>query len=129
MLGILGSIISGIIGPIANAITAIYTVKEDVDLEKFRVDGQVDIALVQASVAIAQANASLLNSKWMIRLQVAFGAPLAIYYGKCILWDKVFAGWTGGHTDPLTGDISTYSLWIVGFLFMHSALSNWNRKT
>lgn len=129
MWNIISSIISGVISPLTNMVTAIYTQKVDLELEKFKVDGQVDIALVQASVAIAQANASLLNSAWMIRLQVAFGAPLAIFYGKCILWDKVFASWTGGHTDPLTGDISTYSLWIVGFLFMHSALSNWNRRT
>lgn len=129
MWKIISSIISGVISPLTNMVTAIYTKKEDVDLEKFKVDGKVDIALVQAAVAIAQANASLLNGKWMIRLQVAFGAPLAVFYGKCILWDKVLQNWTHGHTDPLTGDISTYSLWIVGFLFMHSALSNWNRKT
>lgn len=122
-------IISGVLSPVLNTVTAIFTKKEDVDLEKFKVDGQVDISLVQASVAIAQANAALLNNKWMIRLQVAFGAPLALYYGKCILWDKVLASWTHGSTDPLAGDISTYSTWIVGFLFMHSAITSWTRKT
>lgn len=129
MWPILSSIISGVIGPITSAVTAIYTKKEDTILEKFKIDGKVDIALVNATVVIAQANATLLNNKWMIRLQVAFGAPLAIYYGKCILWDKVLADWTHGSTDPLQGDISTYSMWIVGFLFMHSAISNWGRKT
>lgn len=129
MWQIISSIISGIIGPITGAITAIYTKKEDVILEKFKVDGQVDMTLVNASVLLAQANASLLNSKWMIRLQVAFGFPLAVYYGKCILWDKVLSEYTHGHTDALTGDISTYSLWIVGFLFMHSALTSWSRRT
>lgn len=129
MWAIIQAIISGVIGPITGMVTSIYTQKINLDLEKFKVDGKVDIAVVQAAVAIAQANASLLNNKWMVRLQVAFGTPLAIYYGKCILWDKVLAGWTHGHTDPLTGDISTYSLWIVGFLFMHSAITNWGRKT
>lgn len=129
MWSILSSIISGVIGPITNTITAIYTKKEDVSLEKFKVDGKVDVALIGAYVAIAQANAGLLNNKWMVRLQVAFGAPLAVYYGKCILWDKVLGHWTNGSTDPLTGDISTYSLWIVGFLFMHSAITSWGRKT
>lgn len=126
MWSILSSIISGIIGPITTTITAIYTKKEDVSLEKFKVDGQVDMALVTASVTIAQANATLLQNKWIVYLQCGFGLPLMIYYGKCILWDKVFAL---GSTDALGGDISTYSTWIVGFLFMHSAITSWSRKT
>lgn len=126
MWNILSSIISGIIGPITTTITAIYTKKEDVSLEKFKVDGKVDIAVVEAQVAIVQANATLLNNQWSRVLQAMFAVPLAVYYGKCILWDKVFAL---GSTDPLKGDISTYSMYIIGFLFMHSAITSWGRKT
>lgn len=129
MWAILSSIISGVIGPITGMVTAIYTQKVNLELEEFKVDGKVDVAVVNAAVAIAQANASLLNNKWMVRLQVAFGVPLAFFYGKCIVWDNCLQSWTHGHTDPLTGDISTYSLWVVGFLFMHSAITNWGRKT
>lgn len=129
MWNIISSIISGIIGPITNAVTAIYTKKEDTILEKFKVDGQVDMSLVQATVALMTLNADLLKNKWLVWLQCMFGVPLAIYYGKCILWDKVLQSWTHGTTDPLRGDISTYSLWIVGFLFMHSAITSWGRKT
>lgn len=125
-MSLISDIITGVISPVTNAITAIYTKKEDTDLEKFKVDGQVDTALVGAYVSIAQANASLLNNKWMIALQAIFAIPLGVYYGKCILWDKVLAL---GTTDPLKGDISTYSLWIVGFLFMHSAITSWGRRT
>lgn len=125
-MSIITDIIAGFISPVTNTITAIFTKKEDVSLEKFKVDGQVDMALVEANVAIIQAQASLLKSQWLVVLQVGFGVPLMIYYGKCILWDKVFAL---GSTDPLRGDISTYSLWIVGFLFLHSAVTDWTRKT
>jgi hypothetical protein len=126
MWQILSSLISGIISPITNTITAIYTKKEDVSLEKFKVDGQVDLGLIQATTALSQAQASLLGNRWIVFLQVGFGLPLMIYYGKCIVWDKVLA-W--GSTDPLKGDIGTYSTWIVGFLFLHSALTSWTRKT
>lgn len=125
MLELLGSLVSGVLSPLFTFLNK----TEDVKLGEFKIDGKVDVALVQASVAIAQANAALLNNKWMIRLQVAFGLPLAVYYGKCILWDKVLGNLTHGKTDALTGDISTYSLWIVGFLFMHSAITSWSRKT
>lgn len=126
MWSIISSIIGGVITPLTNMVTAIYTKKEDVNLEEFKVDGTVDIALVNASVALTQANAGLLGNRWIILLQVGFGLPLMIYYGKCILWDKVLGL---GSTDALTGDIGQYSTWIVGFLFLHSAISSWGRKT
>lgn len=126
MWPIISSIIGGVITPLTNMVTAIYTKKEDVNLEEFKVDGTVDIALVNASVALTQANAGLLGNRWIILLQVGFGLPLMIYYGKCILWDKVLGL---GSTDALTGDIGQYSTWIVGFLFLHSAISSWGRKT
>lgn len=129
MWNIISSIISGVIGPITNTITAIYTKKEDTDLEKFKVDGRVDLQLIQAHVDILRLNADLLKNKWMIRLQVAFGFPLAVYYAKCIIWDKVLGHLTHGQTDELTGFIAQYSTWVVGFLFMHSAITSWTRKT
>lgn len=118
--------LSGILSPITNMVTAIYTKKEDTALEKFKVDGKVDVALVQAEVELGKARIDLLKNKWIVGLQVGFGLPLMVYYGKCILWDKVFAL---GSTDPLGGDIGTYSMWIVGFLFAHSVLDSWGRKT
>lgn len=126
---IISSVVTGVLTPLTGAITSIWTNKQTTDLEKYKVDGRVDLQLVQAMVSIATLNADLLKNKWMIRLQVAFGAPLAVFYGKCLLWDKVFAGLTHGHTDPLEGDIATYSTWIVGFLFLHSAVTSWSRKT
>lgn len=121
-LTVISSLISGVLSPFFTFLNKV----QDVNLEKFKVDGTVDVAVVGAQVAIAQANASLLNNRWALCLQALFAVPLAVYYGKCILWDKVLGL---GSTDPLTGDISTYSLWIMGFLFMHSAVTSWGRKT
>jgi len=115
-----------IIGKIIDAYSAYAQKKEDVALEKYKVDGRVDSDLILAHVSIIQAQRDLLKNQWLVALQVGFGVPLMIYYGKCVLWDATF-GW--GHTDPLWGDISKYSLWIVGFLFLHSTISDWGRKT
>lgn len=122
MLALLGSLVSGVLSPLF----AFLNKTEDVKLAEFKVDGKVDIALVNAQVAIAQANAALLNNKWALALQALFAIPLAIWFGKCVLWDTVF-GW--GVTNPLKGDLATYSQWIVGFLFMHSAITSWGRRT
>lgn len=123
-------LLGGILSPILNTITAIYTKKEDVNLEKYKVDGKVDTNLIAGEVAIINAQRELLEvgvkdkgTRW---LQYLFGYPLGIYYAKIILWDKVLGL---GTTDPLKGDISTYSLWIVGFLFLHASISDWGRKT
>lgn len=122
MWSIVSSVISGVLSPLFTWLNK----KEDTKLAEFRVDGQVDQSLIAAHIAIIQAQAGLLKSQWLIALQVGFGFPLMIYYGKCILWDKVL---DLGSTDPLKGDISTYSLWIVSFLFLHSAITEWTRKT
>jgi hypothetical protein len=128
-MSILSDIITGVISPITNTLTAIVTKKDDVKLEMYKVDGKVDLSLVAAHVSILQAQAGLLNNKWMVRLQVAFGGPLAFYYGKVIVWDKALGSLTGGHTDPLDGYVAQWSLWIVSFLFLHSAITTWTRKT
>lgn len=115
-----------VIGKVFDALSAWAQKREDTRLEMFKVDGQVDISLISAHVAIIQAKAELLKNKYLVALQVGFGLPLMVYYGKCILWDKVLSL---GSTDALRGDISTYSYMIVSFLFLHSAVTAWGRKT
>lgn len=128
-MSLISDVITGIISPVTTTISTIFTKHEDVSLEKFKVDGQVDLALVQAHTTLIKLNAELLKNAWMVRLQVAFGGPLALYYAKIIVWDNVLHDLTHGFTPALYGDIATFNKWIVGFLFLHSALSDWNRKT
>lgn len=118
-------IISGVLSPVLNTVTAIFNKKEDTALEKYKVDGTVDITVIQAELEVTRVKAQLLTNKFMVFLQLGFGLPLMVYYGKCILWDKVL-GW--GYTDSLTGEIATYSQWIVAFLFLHSGIMALARK-
>lgn len=130
MLSIISSIVSGIFGPLTTAVQTYLNKKQDVDLEKFKVDGQVDMTLVNGQIAIINAQRALLQDGVKDRgtryLQYLFGYPLGVYYAKIILWDKVLGL---GRTDPLQGDVGTYSLWIVGFLFLHASVSEWTRRT
>lgn len=122
MWAILSSLISGVLAPLFTWLNKV----QDTKLGEFQIDGQVDTALVNASVLLAQTNATLLNNKWGLALQAMFAVPLAFWFGKCVLWDTTLGL---GTTPALKGDIATYGMWIIGYLFMHSAISSWGRKT
>lgn len=122
MWAILSSLISGVLAPLFTWLNKV----QDTKLGEFQVDGTVDVAVVNAQVLLAQTNATLLNNKWGLALQGMFAVPLAVWFGKCVLWDTTLGL---GTTPALKGDISTYGMWIIGYLFMHSAISSWGRKT
>lgn len=125
-MNFLSAIISGIISPVTNLLGAYLNKKQDVDLEKFKVDGTVDVSLIQAQVAIFQAQAQLAQSKVMQALYVIFSLPLAFHMGKVYIWD---ADLHLGTSDAVSGDVATWAMWIVGFIFFHSSITAWNRKT
>lgn len=50
-------------------------------------------------------------------MRIAFAAPIAAYYGKIFLWDKVL-GW--GSTDPLSSNLTYVAMVVIGFYFLHS---------
>jgi hypothetical protein len=114
-----------IIGKVVDAFNSWAQKKLDTKLEMYKVDGKIDSNIINAEVQILRMKAELLKNRWLVAMQVGFGLPLMVYYGKCILWDKVF-GW--GVTDALTGEIATYSNWIVAFLFLHSGIMALARK-
>jgi len=118
-------IISAVLDPVLKTALAIFNKKEDTNLEKYKVDGTVNTSLIAAEVEIIKVKGELLKNQILVYLQVGFGIPLMIYYGKCILWDKVLGL---GYTDALTGEIATYSQWIVAFLFVHSGIMALARK-
>jgi len=44
-----------------------------------------------------------------------------IFFAKCVIWDKVFGL---GTTEPLGGDISTWSGMVMGFYFSKRTFEN-----
>jgi hypothetical protein len=131
MLGIFGAIggllstVSGISGQVFGYLTK----KADVSLEKYKVDGKVDEALVQADVTLIQAQRDLLLAQNPYRgyryLHYLFGYPLGIYW-TLYLFDKVTEKAPGFEkilwdVEPITGDYLVWASVIMGGLFLHSA--------
>lgn len=97
--------------------------KQDVNLEKYKVDGKIDEALVSAEIAIIQARASVLpHLTW---LHYGFGSVALIYWTAIVydaLTEKLFPSvhWDVMSLDGLAG--VTFNA-VVGFLFLQSSVS------
>ena len=84
-------------------------------------------ALAQQALAL-QAREDELNTQYKIATVGAWYAPdhlmgyaVAVYFGKLLVWDKVFAM---GATDPLGGWAAFTSNLIVGFYFGKAGIEN-----
>lgn len=76
----------------------------------------VDLAKAEilGEVAARQAEASIIRQEegrwWTALPRPAFAFIFVIYYGKCVVWDKVLSL---GHTDPLSPEISSIAMIVV----------------
>lgn len=123
------SVVSGITGQIFGWLTK----KADISLEKYKVDGQVDAALVSVDIELIKAQRELLVAQNKYKgyryLHYLFGYPLAIYC-SLVLFDAVtekIPGWENTwDVMSLNPTISQWSGWIIGGLFLHASIpSKW----
>jgi hypothetical protein len=115
MLGLLS-----IIPQALSAVTAYFTKRTEVDLEKYKVDGQVDINAVNAEVEIVKASKDIQRDKWM---QWGFVAPTVAWYVAIII-DCVFQRLTGWKYDVLAlpPQVEYVPHAIIGFLFVYKMI-------
>lgn len=122
MWTIISSLLASVVGPIAT----IFTKKEDTVLGKYVVDGKVDTALIQAHVELEKSRNDLRHTRAFQILLLAFGLPLAFYYGKIHVYD---AALHLGSSDAIKGDVALWDKILITFLFGASALVTWSRRT
>ena len=109
MLSFLASIgIGGIVKQIAAAVEARENAKTD--QERIAADERIKALQARRDVMIAEGSTPV-NSI----IRALFALPVAIYYGKLFLWDKVL-GW--GATDPLSQNMADFAQIVVGFYFL-----------
>ena len=110
-----GPLLSFLGGPVVSGLVASYKAKLDsvnsqdahaIDLAKADLLAQIE-ARKEATILAGNKMASL--------IQFLCGLIIVIYFGKCLVWDKVL-GW--GETDPIRDqNLATWSNLIITFYF------------
>jgi hypothetical protein len=95
--------------------------KKDVELEKYKVDGQFDITLIQARAAVAAARAADVVDRWGRRLVIY---PTGIWYAL-VVYDSCFRmllpdGWTW-RVLALPHQLDYIPYAVVGYLLLSVA--------
>lgn len=105
MFAFLAPLLSFLGGPVINGVIGAYKAKLDAgntegriaaDLASRELDVQKREIEVQAQLKTAEIG------HWY-EPEHLFGYTMVIYFGKVVLWDKVFGSITGGSTDPING--------------------------
>jgi hypothetical protein len=95
--------------------------KADVDLEKYKVNGQFDLTLIQARAAVATARAADVVDRWGRRLIIY---PYGIWY-SLVVYDSCFrnllpAGWTW-RVLALPPQLDYIGYAVIGYLLLSVA--------
>lgn len=107
MLNFLSLLISPVTGALSTIFSAFFNSK-------------TAVAQAQAGVETTaiQSTASIETRWWFVAAIISLWAMVfLIYDAKLVLWDKVLGL---GVTDPLSSELTTVHLTIVGGLFLHS---------
>jgi hypothetical protein len=124
-------VMEGVIGPLFGWLNK----KEDVSLEKFKVNGQVDMTLVNAYRAEMALKAELVKDRRKTRAgrieEYLFVYPLGVWWGAVILYCiiKPWVPWWKPVLALPEGQFMTWAGWMVAAIFAVSKLDGWIRKT
>lgn len=128
----LAAILSGlsIFSGVTSTVFGYLTKKADINLEKYKVDGQVDQVLVQADIQLMASQRDIILAQNQFRgyryLHYLFGYPLGIYW-TLVLFTMITEKMPGFERyswdiHMLSGAQLTWASAIVGGLWLDSAL-------
>lgn len=110
------------IGTIVSRLAAAYEAKQRAQTDTERIAADVRIKQLEARAAVQVAEA---GSRINALVRALFALPVAAYYGKIFLIDKVLAL---GVTDPLSDDLTWTARVVIGFYFVYEAANVFRRK-
>ena len=112
-----------VIGQLAGAASSYFQKREDVKLEKYKVDGKVDEATI---VGLSRLSEHLIQIRFYRVMQGFFLLPTGVYYAL-IVWDscmrKLIPGWTWRVLE-LPENVQYIPYAVVGYLFVKA----WRNK-
>jgi hypothetical protein len=114
------NMIPGLSTLITTLATTYFNSKVQLTAARLGADTAVATALLTAS---AQSEVSqvdrlkVIAGSWVLSfLTIGFSLPYMLYEWQCVVYDKLWMHGTTS-TDPLSGDISSWSITIIGCLF------------
>lgn len=105
MFAFLAPILSFLGGPVVNGLINGYKAKLEAGNTESRIAADLASRELQVQQREIEVQAQLKTAEighWYEPEHI-FGYTMAVYFGKIVLWDKVFAYWTDGRTDPIAG--------------------------
>lgn len=123
VLGWLGSLLGG---PFAKAAVDAYSAKLSAENSKDAHTAELakrELAVEQRELELRTQLRIAQIGKWY-EPEHLFGYVMAVYFGKVIIWDKVFGALTHGTTDSITGDVGTWAGWIMLAYFGKRGVEN-----
>jgi hypothetical protein len=130
----LGSIAKGVMEGFIGPLFGYLNKKQDTILEKYKVDGQVNHDLVNADIALNQARVAVLTQEFQYKVvRIAWclfvfpvGTWWALYFFDSS-FREIIPNWTWRVLTP-EAYILNWAGWIIGSLFLHSAVTSFWRK-
>lgn len=122
-----------VVGKLFDSVTAYFNKKQDVILEKYKVDGQVNIELMKTDLNLIQAQKELrIASKDDPGIQIAmwlFLVPSGVWYAA-YMWDSTFRTVMPDYTwRVLSPEAEVWKILmiIVGYLFLSTVKQVWRK--
>jgi len=123
-----------IIGKAFDALSAYAQKKQDVSLEKYKVDGVVNVELIKQDTEVVKARQALLaaGQKYLgVRvMQYGFVYPLIVWFGSVLVYCIVHPYFPDlvkpvlALPDPL----NQWAGWMIMYLFLHSSVQQYLKK-
>lgn len=110
------------IGTIVSRLAAAYEAREKAKTDAERIAADVRIEQLKARAAVQAAEA---GSRINAAIRALFALPVALYYGKLFLYDKVLAL---GSTDSLSDELTWTARVIISFYFVYEAANVLRRR-
>lgn len=112
MLGTILSVL-GFVKPLLDQLATARASRDNAETEQARIAADAEVRRLEARVAAQSVG------RGAMFMRIAFGVPIAIYFGKIFLWDKVLK-W--GTTDDLTAQQWQVVMVVLGFYFVTELL-------
>lgn len=117
MWALLTPLLSFLGGPVIQGLINAYKAKLDAGNTTERIAADLagrELAVQQREIEVQGQLKTAEIGKWY-EPDHLFGYIMVVYFGKLIIWDKVFNYWTDGSTDAIKGDAATWAGMIMVF--------------